>query len=104
MLVNAGLSDRERRGQGSCEVGDHLGRGRTASGASSCAIARRRVHGAAVQEGRLQALLEDRQCLSRIGFTREGNATSFLPGVAFLLALLAQVFVHGALRLRLARC
>ena len=55
-----------------------------------------------VEAGRLQAPREDRQRLPRIGLAREGSATEFFPGFALLLALLAQWFVHGALRLRLA--
>jgi hypothetical protein len=56
-----------------------------------------------VEEERLHALLENCQHLPRIGRAREGRATEFLPGFACLPALLAQLFVHRALRLRLAR-
>lgn len=103
LVVDAGLSGRERRGQSPGDVVAHLGRGSAVSGASSCAIAWRRVHGTAVEEGRLHALREDRQRLPRIGFAREGRATYFLAGVACLLTVLAPLLVLGALRRRLAR-
>lgn len=73
VLVDARLAGRERRGQSPIDLVDQL-RLNALSGASPFAIAGCRVHGAGGQARRLQALLEGRPRLPRLGFARKGRA------------------------------
>ena len=102
LLVDAGWSGRERGGQGAVDLVDQRLGLRPVAGASPCAIARRRASPTGTQTCGLQVLFESRQCLPRLGCTRNGGAASFLHGFDIHITLLTSLPVDGALGLKLA--
>jgi hypothetical protein len=102
VLVDEHLSGREREGQGAVNGVDHLVRWGSARGASPFAIAGPNVHRTRGEERGLQGVLEGSKRLTYIRFACTGGTAYFLPGFAFLVTLLAQLFIDGALGLGLA--
>jgi hypothetical protein len=102
VLVDEGLSGRERRGQGSIALVHHVVGLSPLSGASPFAIAGQSAYRTGAQQRRLQVLLEERKCLPCIGFACTGSPTSFLKGLNVFVTLLAPLLGDGGLCLRRA--
>lgn len=98
----AGWSGRTRGGQGPLAVVDQRLGLHALSGASPCAIAGRRAHGAGPQNRGRHVRRAGRTRLTRLGFARPGDAASCLPGVDVLGTRLAPWLVNGALGWSLA--
>lgn len=103
MLVDVGLTGDEPHGERAFELIHDLGRWRAGAGASPFGIAGDGTDGALGHQGGLHALRKGCESLLGIGFTGKGRAAQLLKGFDFLLAVLQELFVHSALRLRLAR-
>jgi hypothetical protein len=102
VLVEEGLSGRERRGQSPLDLVDRLRGLHPLSRSAPRAIAGPRVHRAGAQQRGLQGWRQERQRLLGIGFARTGSAASFLPRFNLFVTCWASRLVDGALCLRLA--
>jgi hypothetical protein len=104
LWVDTGLTRGDPPGERTGEPRDALVRWGALAWAPPLVIAWGGADGALGHESGLQALCKGRQGLLRIGCTGKGRAAQFLERFDFLLTVLQQLFVHGALHLRLARC
>lgn len=102
VLVDAGLSGRERRGQAALDLVDHLAGLSSSSRSSPFAIAGQSAPCAGAQTRGLEVLRTERKRLPDVGFARKGGPASCLQGLDFCGTLLAPLRVDAALGLRLA--
>jgi hypothetical protein len=103
VLVDERLTDGEPQSQRAVELLHDVVRWGAWAWAPSLGRAWDGADGTLDHEGGVQALRTGRQGLLRIGCTGKGRAAQLLEGCAFLHAVLQELCVHGALRLRLAR-